>query len=256
MKNSFLSRWSQRKLDADKDITSTPTHLEQQNDDDQILADKQLVRDDSERNGSERNSFENDRSIDANTAPAHLQDDNDPKPSQAMVENTDALDTENQDASQTSDESEGEVEDIPVESLTMSELMTKTGLDKAAKKAALRKMFLSPEFNVVDRLNDYDHDYAAVKPLAAGVAETLREWVNKVEELESDPTNPESAGENKDDNVVALDDENVSDEQGAKREDALEAEHDNDAEDELQQTKSENVTDVDTSSCASNVNVK
>ena len=94
MKNSFLSRWSQRKLDADKDITSTPTHLKQQNDDDQILADKQLVRDDSERNGSERNSFENDRSIDANTAPAHLQDDNDPKPSQAMVENTDALDTE------------------------------------------------------------------------------------------------------------------------------------------------------------------
>ena len=77
----------------------------------------------------------------------------------------------------------------------MSELMTKTGLNKAAKKAALRKMFLSPEFNVVDRLNDYDHDYAAVKPLAAGVAETLREWVNKVEELESDPTNPESAGE-------------------------------------------------------------
>ncbi len=61
---------------------------------------------------------------------------------------------------------------------------------KETKKAALRKLFLSGEFSEVDRLNDYDHDYSSVKPLASEVAEQLRQWWSKtsddVEELSDD----------------------------------------------------------------------
>ncbi len=49
---------------------------------------------------------------------------------------------------------------------------------KETKKAALRKLFLSGEFSEVDRLNDYDHDYTSVKPLATEVAQQLRQWWN------------------------------------------------------------------------------
>ncbi|WP_158107373.1 DUF3306 domain-containing protein [Vibrio furnissii] len=50
------------------------------------------------------------------------------------------------------------------------------------KKAALRKLFLSGEFSEVDRLNDYDHDYTAVKSLSTEVAQGLRDWMNKADE--------------------------------------------------------------------------
>ncbi len=78
---------------------------------------------------------------------------------------------------------------------------------KETKKAALRKLFLSGEFSEVDRLNDYDHDYSSVKPLASEVAQQLRQWWNNstdeseeetlTEEVMAEPleTEVESAGE-------------------------------------------------------------
>ncbi|NAW60170.1 DUF3306 domain-containing protein [Vibrio sp. V38_P2S17PM301] len=65
--------------------------------------------------------------------------------------------------------------------LSVAELLV-SGATAATKKAALRKLFLSGEFSEVDRLNDYDHDYSAVKPLSTDVAEKLREWLNEHEE--------------------------------------------------------------------------
>ncbi|MBY7972708.1 DUF3306 domain-containing protein [Vibrio fluvialis] len=50
------------------------------------------------------------------------------------------------------------------------------------KKAALRQLFLSGEFSEVDRLNDYDHDYTAVKSLRAEVAQGVRDWMNKADD--------------------------------------------------------------------------
>lgn len=91
----------------------------------------------------------------------------------------------------TASESEPEVEG---EELSISQLLANTEVDKAVKKAALRKLFMQPEFNVVDGLNDYDHDYSAVKPLATEVAETLRGWVKDVEEhLEESEGSDDSA---------------------------------------------------------------
>ncbi len=66
--------------------------------------------------------------------------------------------------------------------------------EAAVKKAALRKLFLSGEFSEVDRLVDYDHDYAAVNTLPSEAAAKLREWLNKPEE-ESDENEAELAEE-------------------------------------------------------------
>ncbi len=54
---------------------------------------------------------------------------------------------------------------------------------ESVKKAALRKLFLSEEFNVRDGLDDYDDDYSNLKSLSEGVADTLRDWIkDKTEE--------------------------------------------------------------------------
>ncbi|RTZ16838.1 DUF3306 domain-containing protein [Vibrio aquaticus] len=58
--------------------------------------------------------------------------------------------------------------------------------ESAVKKAALRKLFLSGEFNAVDGLNDYDHDYKAAKSLSSDVASKLRDWMNDTEEEKAD----------------------------------------------------------------------
>ncbi|EMN6202493.1 DUF3306 domain-containing protein [Vibrio vulnificus] len=74
-------------------------------------------------------------------------------------------------------ELENKSENTPISALLAS------NADEAVKKAALRKLFHSEEFNVVDRLNDYDHDYkSSIGALAPNVAQTLREWMKPVEE--------------------------------------------------------------------------
>ncbi|HDY8177053.1 TPA: DUF3306 domain-containing protein [Vibrio vulnificus] len=78
------------------------------------------------------------------------------------------------------------------------------------KKAALRKLFHSEEFNVVDRLNDYDHDYkSSIGALAPNVAQTLREWMKPVEEAltEAEPDSaPGSVAVDNDDSIEAISD--------------------------------------------------
>ncbi|MGF1749575.1 DUF3306 domain-containing protein [Vibrio cionasavignyae] len=239
MKNSFLSRWSQRKLETDKTILSGDLDPASDTDDVQLP-----------EGTSQSTRVSESRIEDLGSRESHLDAD---EPA-VIGEDCEHEGTERSNSADESDNNGSEGDDIPIESLSMSELMTKTGLDKAAKKAALRKMFLSPEFNVVDRLNDYDHDYAAVKPLAAGVAETLREWVKKVEELDSDTARPKSVEDNHDSYAQAIDDEHADDAKQASGDDAHEAEQNNNAKGELQQTRSEDVTDVDTSSSVSSVN--
>ncbi|MEF1253952.1 DUF3306 domain-containing protein [Vibrio sp. M260112] len=65
--------------------------------------------------------------------------------------------------------------------LSVASLLT-SEVESAVKKAALRKLFLSGQFSEIDGLNDYDHDYKAVKNLSSEVASKLREWVNAREE--------------------------------------------------------------------------
>lgn len=104
------------------------------------------------------------------------------------------------------DDSEEEVQEqalsfLDVESIngdsSVSAFLAK-GVEKELKKAALRKMFLSDEFNVVDGLNDYDHDYSAVKTLSSDVAEGLRNWVKET------VSEPEKEGEQETEQVTQI----------------------------------------------------
>lgn len=94
-------------------------------------------------------------------------------PSEEVVEQTEG------DDGSTDNELEQDSEETSVAALLVSEA------ESAVKKAALRKLFLSGEFSEVDRLNDYDHDYKAVKSLSTDVAAKLREWVNQDDEQEN-----------------------------------------------------------------------
>lgn len=86
---------------------------------------------------------------------------------QALVTEAPAIETESQEASSEATDPE----EMSVAQLLVSEA------SESVKKAALRKMFLSEEFNVRDGLDDYDDDYSNLKSLSEGVAETLRDWV-------------------------------------------------------------------------------
>ncbi len=58
------------------------------------------------------------------------------------------------------------------------------GVSSEVKKAALRKLFRSDAYNVLDGMNDYDLDYSNTANLAADVAANLRQWTKEnVEEM-------------------------------------------------------------------------
>lgn len=70
------------------------------------------------------------------------------------------------------------VETEKPEEMSVAQLLVSEA-SESVKKAALRKMFLSEEFNVRDGLDDYDDDYSNLKSLSKDVAETLRDWVKE-----------------------------------------------------------------------------
>lgn len=118
--------------------------------------------------------------------------------------------------------------------------------EQSVKKAALRKLFLSEEFNVRDGLDDYDEDYSNLKTLSQSVAETLREWVKEKPEEEMDSESTTVAGANNDeqfedqqplqpsqDEEVASDVEQVSDDASAEE---IESVADNNLNDETKYT--------------------
>ncbi|ODM57582.1 hypothetical protein BC455_17220 [Vibrio harveyi] len=93
---------------------------------------------------------------------------------QALASEASAIESESQQASSEATDPE----EMSVAQLLVSEA------SESVKKAALRKMFLSEEFNVRDGLDDYDDDYSNLKSLSEGVAETLRDWVKEKTEEE------------------------------------------------------------------------
>lgn len=57
-----------------------------------------------------------------------------------------------------------------------------SGVDPTLRQRALRRIFMGGEHSVRDGLDDYDQDFSQMRPLAEGVADTLRSWTRKVEE--------------------------------------------------------------------------
>ena len=123
-----------------------------------------------------------------------------------LVENDDAVDNQAENASsesliETADSAEEQVS-LPTKddlvsingTSNVSQFMA-TGVDKDLKKAALRKMFLNPEFAMEDEPN-----YSTPAKLNSDVAATLRGWmVEPVEEGEED-IEPEICAETEQDN--------------------------------------------------------
>lgn len=69
------------------------------------------------------------------------------------------------------------------------------GVSSALRRKALRRLWSTGDYNVRDGLNDYDHDFKAqMKPMAAEMADKVRQWTKKVEDaLDDKPTDPADA---------------------------------------------------------------
>ncbi|MEZ8066111.1 DUF3306 domain-containing protein [Vibrio sp. FF145] len=151
MATNFFSRWSQRKLD---ESTDEPLEVEQ------TLEAPELTSSDS--------------------SPSEISPEMEAAAPQSLE--SDALETnENVHVADVQDPAPEATEDLSVAQLLVSEA------SESVKKAALRKLFLSEEFNVRDGLDDYDDDYSNLKSLSEGVAETLRDWVKDKTEEETTP---------------------------------------------------------------------
>ncbi|MEZ8638394.1 DUF3306 domain-containing protein [Vibrio splendidus] len=156
MATNFFSRWSQRKLD---ESTDEPLEVEQ------TLEATELTSSDSSS---------------SEILPADLSPEMEAAAPQSLE--SEALETnEEVNASDVQDPAPEATEDLSVAQLLVSEA------SESVKKAALRKLFLSEEFNVRDGLDDYDDDYSNLKSLSEGVAETLRDWVKDKTEEETTP---------------------------------------------------------------------
>ena len=157
MATNFFSRWSQRKLDESTD---------------KALEAEQPV---------EETSVTSSEPASQTLSSAEELTPNDP----TSIEPTDALE-ESADTKESASET--------TEELSMAQLLVSEA-SESVKKAALRKLFLSEEFNVRDGLDDYDDDYSNLKSLSEGVAESLRDWVKEKVEEET-PSEQEQATEN------------------------------------------------------------
>ncbi|CAH7314409.1 conserved hypothetical protein [Vibrio chagasii] len=158
MATNFFSRWSQRKLDESTDKARE--------------AEQPL----------EETSVTSPESASQTPTSAKELAPNDPAP----IEPTNAL-GESGDTKESASEA--------TEELSMAQLLVSEA-SESVKKAALRKLFLSEEFNVRDGLDDYDDDYSNLKSLSEGVAESLRDWVKEKAEEETS-SEQEQVTENK-----------------------------------------------------------
>ena len=178
MVTNFFSRWSQRKLDGP---TDEPLEVEQ------TLEAPELTSSDSSS---------------SEISPAELSSEMEAAAPQSLE--SDALETnEEVHASDVQDPAPEATEDLSVAQLLVSEA------SESVKKAALRKLFLSEEFNVRDGLDDYDDDYSNLKSLSEGVAETLRDWVK--DKTEEDTVNePEQAADNEEETLIDEVDDSIN----------------------------------------------
>ncbi|WP_299018631.1 DUF3306 domain-containing protein [uncultured Photobacterium sp.] len=71
----------------------------------------------------------------------------------------------------------------------------KSGVEKSVKKAALRKLFHSDEFNYVSDMDDCTEDFSNLKALDSSVTKQLRNWMSEVVDEFEDASEKSEAGE-------------------------------------------------------------
>lgn len=159
--NSFLSRWSKRKLEEQHEAEVDPASPAEHS------------------SGSETGAAD----VDSGTRTNELHS-SDSVLAYGVDSQTDAK------AGDSTEETT--IEDSTNEQPQSVAALLASEASQQVKKAALRKLFLSGEFSEVDRLNDYDHDYSKVKSLSTEVAQGLREWLNKADDKPEDEPGSEA----------------------------------------------------------------
>ncbi|MGM0615112.1 MAG: DUF3306 domain-containing protein [Pseudomonadota bacterium] len=62
------------------------------------------------------------------------------------------------------------------------------GVSSALRRRALRQLWSTGDYNIRDGLNDYDQDFKAqLKPMAADMADKVRQWSKRVEDALEEP---------------------------------------------------------------------
>lgn len=63
-----------------------------------------------------------------------------------------------------------------------------SGVSSALRRKALRQLWSTGDYNIRDGLNDYDQDFKAqLKPMAADMADKVRQWSKRVEDAMEEP---------------------------------------------------------------------
>lgn len=179
MATSFLSRWSKRKLEEStrsdanyvQNVDATPSavpNVIEQNETQDLQSDEASTLS-SERSTDEPSNAEYNVALS----------------SAEVAQSGDETLSSNETTLSTSQPENSDEEEPSIAALLVSEA------SESVKKAALRKLFLSEEFNVRDGLDDYDDDYSNLTSLSKEVADTLRDWVRD----ETEPELEEDAGQ-------------------------------------------------------------
>ena len=163
MATNFFQRWSQRKIKA-KD--EGEEHLEQ--------------------GVTERVVSEHENS-------AQLLDEDAPVRSEPeLVSNTGVAELEGEDVSSDPQSTRPELTLADAAKVTFDSGVStfmKQGVEKSVKKAALRKLFHSDEFNYISDMDDHTEDFSNVPVLDTKVTQQLRQWVNEVAETAEEALN-------------------------------------------------------------------
>ncbi|MDV5168757.1 DUF3306 domain-containing protein [Photobacterium rosenbergii] len=163
MATNFFQRWSQRKIKA-KD--EGEPHLEPDTKEQELIGHEpvvqKLVKDDLDPSESESTASNETVKLD--------DEDNGSDPQTTLPELTLA------DAAKVTFDS------------GVSTFM-KQGVEKSVKKAALRKLFHSEEFNYISDMDDHTEDFSNVPVLDTKVTQQLRQWVNEVAETAEEALN-------------------------------------------------------------------
>lgn len=177
MTSNFFQRWSSRKLTAREE---TPQVEEKKEDSVEII----------------------DDTVAQSLSNTHIDEANASSESTSPCEQSDTSALDNSVSDNHSSEIDNEVEET--EDLTLSDVdkvtfesgaasFLKQGVDKAVKKAALRKLFHSSEYNYISDMDDCTEDFSQLETLSDKVKGELRSWAK---EQIDDLLTPEQASDN------------------------------------------------------------
>ncbi|MGR5115689.1 DUF3306 domain-containing protein [Photobacterium damselae] len=163
MTSNFFQRWSSRKLTAREE---TPQVEEKKEDSVEII----------------------DDTVAQSLSNTHIDEANASSESTSPCEQSDTSALDNSVSDNHSSEIDNEVEET--EDLTLSDVdkvtfesgaasFLKQGVDKAVKKAALRKLFHSSEYNYISDMDDCTEDFSQLETLSDKVKGELRSWAKE-----------------------------------------------------------------------------